>query len=194
MYVEKLTIDVKKLIKSGLSIEQYFVLTCLANNYQELLEKYVDSSGKIDKSVFSYLIDDGWVLIDGDSIIFSNIKITQKSIELFELSNKLDYKRFFQELKDTYPKRIKIGPKKFRSLHQNLEDCERKYKAIVDSEDMHNKILKCVKMYVQEVENAGKAEFMQMLSTWINQKNYLMYIDDVDNYVLAEEIDTHNIV
>lgn len=191
--MDKVVIESKKILNSGLSIQAYFVLYCIAYDMQSLLEDYVEKKGKIDKSDFKTLTDEGYLEIKGNDIVFKNLKITDKTKELFEISKVLDHKRFFQELKDVYPKRVKIG-KRSRSLHQDMESCEKKYKQLIDSEEFHKKILLCVKAYVKELEDSGRLEFMQMLPTWINQKNYQVYIDDIDSIDNVLEDNKYDIV
>lgn len=195
MYVEKLVINTGKLIKSGLSIEAYFTLVCLSHDYQEVIELYVDKISRIDKSVFKALIDAGWVEIIGESITFDNIKITNKTDKFFNIvTTTLDHKKFFQELRDTYPKSAKFRGKR-RPLHSDMDACEKKYRAIIDSEELHKKIIKCVKMYTNDLmKKDGSLEFMQLLSTWINQKNYQSYIDDTDDFKESEETNTYDAV
>lgn len=180
MYVDSVKIDVKKLIKSGLSIQSYFILICISNDYKELLELYVNKCGKIDRSDFKFLKDEGYLNIKNEFITFDNLEITDKTKELFDFASKLDHKRFFAELKDVYPSRIKIATNRFRTLHCNMSECAKKYRVIVDSEETHNKIIKCVKMYVKELENSNKLEFIQQLPTWINQRNYEAYLDRIN--------------
>lgn len=191
--MDKVIIESKKILNSGLSIQAYFVLYCIAYGMQSLIEDYVEQNGKIDKSDFKILKEKGYLEIKGDEITFKNLKITDKTNELFEISKVLDHKRFFQELKDTYPKRVKIG-KRSRSLHQDMENCEKKYRQLIDSEEFHKKILLCVKAYVKELEDSGRLEFIQMLPTWINQKNYQVYIDDIDSIDEMLEDNKYDIV
>ena len=187
-----LIIDYDKILNSDLTIDQYCILQIIAKEHRSFLEKYVTKYGKIDMSVFNILNKKGYLDIIGDNITFNSLKITEKTKVLFDL-NTLDHKWFFKELKDAYPKRVKIN-KRTRSLHQNMEDCEKKYKQIVDSEETHKKILKCVKAYVKELEDSGRLEFIQMLSTWINQKNYQTYIEEIENYEEDLKEDNYNIV
>lgn len=177
-------IDIGNLMNTGLSIESYFLLHCISRNLKDTIEQYVIKHGKIDKPVFQMLINDGWLDLRGESFIFENLKATEKTNKLFciKKTDTLDHKRFFQELKETYPSMAKFNGK-IRRLHQDLEGCERKYKAIIDSEELHKNILKCVKMNVKELMNKdGTLEYMPLMSTWINRKNYQIYLPDIEEF------------
>ena len=191
MEFDKLTIDVRKLIKAGLSIEQHFILDCIHKNSQSLIEEYVEMCGKLDKSAIIGLIEKNYIQQIKDEITFNKLRLGKEGVKYFG-SDVLDHKRFFKELREIYPKRVKIG-KSFRSLHQNLENTEKKYKAIVTSEELHKNILKCVKLYVKELEATNRLDYIQMLSTWINEKNYLTYIDEaINNIDIISNEDNYN--
>lgn len=196
MYVEKKVIDITKLISSGLSINLYFILHCIYSKDKHLLEEYVNRIGKIDRLVFDSLQENGWIKINSESLIFDNLSLTEKSINLFKQQNSiLDHKKFFKELREIYPKRVKISTGQYRPLHSNLEGCERKYKAIVESEEMHKKILLCVKAYVKNLEDTNKTEYIQLLLTWLNQKNYQVWMEQIDEGLSNIDIvDEYNVI
>lgn len=193
MYAEKLTIDVKKLIKAGLSIEEHFILDCIHKDNQELIEEYVENCGTIGRPVIDKLISLEYIQSVKDEVTFSKLRLTKKSIDYLG-SDKLDHSRFFKELREVYPKRVKVG-RGYRSLHQNLDVTEKKYKAIITSESLHKLILKCVKLYLIELESTNRMDFIQMLSTWINEKNYQIYMDEAINFkeVISNE-DNYDVV
>lgn len=169
-------INIEKLLKIGLSLESYFVLDCIYRNRQLLLEEYVTTFGQIDKPVFINLIEMGYIKPIVSEITFDVLKVTQKFLNDFGYS-KLDHKRYFKELKDTYPTKAING----RRLHQDLANCEKKYKNIVDSEQTHKNILKCVQLYIEDLKRTGSSQYIQLLSTWINQKNYEQYLEEAIN-------------
>jgi hypothetical protein len=183
---EILKINVNKLLKTGLNIEQMFILDCISNGNDFLLEEYVIHCGAIDKSVFNDLIDKGYIKpIQGD-ITFGKLALTQKALDDFEYGVKLDHQRFFKELRDIYPK--KVGK---RSLHQDLAGCAKKYKSIIKSEKDHEEILKCVKLYVKDLTDDGRLQYIQLLPTWLNQKNFESYLEEARN-IDKVETDTYN--
>ena len=189
-------IDIGNLMNTDLSIEAYFVLHCISKNLQETIEAYVKKNGKIDKSVFQMLIKNDWLKLDGEGFTFENLKATDKTSKLFYVkpAEVLDHKRFFHELKEAYPSMAKFNGK-VRRLHQDLEGCERKYRAAVDSEELHQKIVKCVKMNIKELlHKDGNLEFMPLMSTWINKKNWQTYLPDIDKFAEVNEEEVYGAV
>lgn len=178
--LDSIVIDTKILIESGLSLESYFILDCIHKDKKLMLEQYIQSCRKGIKLDLSELKALGYIIsLKIENSTFNDLKLTQNGINLFG-SNILDHKRYFQELKDTYPKRVKVG-KGYRSLHQNQANIEKKYKDIITSEELHNNIIKCVKLYIKELTDANRLDYIQMLSTWINEKNYELYMELINN-------------
>lgn len=188
MSVETIKINIKKLIEAKLTIESYFILECVYREDQTTLELYVKNSGKMDKFCFNNLIENSYLMnIDGD-ITFDKLKLTPKALNILGYNSFLDHKRYFKELRAVYPK--KSGK---RSLHQDLNGCERKYKSIIDSEEMHTIILKCVELYLKELKDTGRMEYIQLLGTWINQRNYEQYLEDITNNTETKE-ETYDVI
>lgn len=192
MSVDRLVIDVNKFIKAGLSLDMHFVLVCTLNSAQHTLVEYVSKCGTLDKSVFDKLSERGYIEPIEGSITFDKLKLTDKG-KKYITNEDLDHSKFFQELKAAYPSKVKVG-RSYRRLHQDLESCERKYKNLITSEEMHNNILKCIELYVKELKDTNRLEYIQMMSTWINQKNYEVYMQEAIRNDNLEEEDGYNIV
>ncbi len=182
MSVEKIIeINVQKLTESRLSFESYFILVCLVNSERDLLENYVRTNGKIEKSRFEELIKLDYIRIKNlEDLTFSGIEVTEKAKELIGIQE-LDHKRFFKELKEIYPRRGGT-----RSLHTDNARSRKLYKDIVTSEDLHNKILKCVQLYTNELKRSNNLQYMQLLPTFLHQRNYEQYLDDVEKGIKNE--------
>lgn len=183
---EVIKINFNKLLKTGLNIEQMFILDCISNGDDSLLEEYVRHCGSIDKSVFNGLVDRGYIKTITGDITFSKLVLTQKAFEDFNYGEKLDHVRFFKELREVYPK--KVGK---RTLHQDLAGCAKKYKSIIKSEKDHEEILNCVRLYVKDLTDDGRLQYIQLLSTWLNQRNFESYLEDARN-IDKVETDTYN--
>jgi len=185
---KKLCVDISKLLNTGISIEMYFIINCIYYEQRDVLEKYVLKCGRIDVSVFQKLIDLDYIIKLNEPLIFPNLKVTDKALKSLGLICELDHNRFFEELKAAYPSTFKVGKKVVRRFHQDMADCRKKYKSIIDSEEKHNLIIKCVNLYIKEQKDSGKMEFTQMLSSFLNQSNYEMYMDE------ARSIDSNNLI
>lgn len=163
-YNEKIIIDANKLLESGLDINDFFILNCIYQRRMDILNKY---DSYIDGFDFSTLISTGYLSEDK--------KLTEKAYKLLD-GEQLDHERFFNDLRRSYPGRIKTGFNKYRVLHLNMSACKAKYKSIVKSENMHNDIISCIPMYIKD---AG--DYIQTLPVWLNQKNYEVYLESIND-------------
>ena len=67
-----------------------------------------------------------------------------------------------------------------RRLHGNLKRAKELYNKLL-LETTHDILCKAAKLYHQEKIRANSEMYMQDLSVWLNQKNYLLYVDDITN-------------
>lgn len=189
MSEDEIVVNIKLLIKTGLSLEEYLILECVHKDYKKTLEDYVTKFGAIDRSVFISLNKAGYIKDFEGDIMFNKIKLTDKYYQVFGYVE-LDHDKFFKELRETYPKRV--GG---RSLHQDLSSCKKKYKQIVDSEETHRTILKCVKLYLLELQSGNRLQYIQLLPTWLNQRNFEQYYEEA---ISLDEVnkkeDTYNAI
>lgn len=181
------TINLNNVIKSCLCLEEYFILYCLYEGNKSLLEQYTLKCIKMDIARFDNLFKQGYIKeFDIKNIIYDNLKLTNKAIELFDKSKSFD--EYFKELKKVYPSKVKVN-RGYRRLHQDLPRCEKLYKTILaDGTVDHSLILKCINLYKLELERTNKLEFMQMLSTFLQQRNYEVYIDEAKMTSLEDGI------
>lgn len=173
-------INIKTLIQNNLSFEAYFILYCLYNDSEMLLLEYTRNCRKIPTIIFTDLRDNNYIsinemLVDDNKIIFKALNLTTKGKSVFVL---LDTNKLFEEFRQIYPKSTPSG----RKLHQNLKKCESLYSKIIGNDlDMHKILCKCAKLYVEEKIRTNGEDFYQLLQTWLNQENYKVYIDEINN-------------
>ena len=97
----------------------------------------------------------------------------------------MEFEEAYNELVTNYPKSVldKFGGR--RRLHGQPERCERLYRSIivfagvVDIE-LHKKIILCLKKEIQERKKGFSLGFFQMMATWLHQKSYRLYLEDVE--------------
>ncbi len=179
--------NINQLIKLKLSLEEYLILYCVDNRLSSLLEQYVLNIGQIDSKKFNNLIDKGYLFPINEDITFSKLKLTSEYYSKFK--DKLDYDKLFDELKEVYPKAVKSSNGKRRSLQTDFEGCKKKYKEAVNSLEEHNLILNCVRLYVKEKKDANELQYLQLLSTFINQKGWETYIEEAQT-MSSKDINT----
>jgi hypothetical protein len=194
--IEQISVDLNKLYANKLKLEDYFILFCLVNEEEELLVKYTTNCGGIDTNSFQRLRNSGFIVLTNEiNITFSSIKITNQTKELFNVQDNTDFDILFKELLSTYPNSVKRVTGGTRRLHNDLVRCKKLYKAsLVSSErvnkDLHKKILLCVQMYYREHLKDNKQEFMQLLATFLSQRTWEQYLNDVEKLEVLPKSNT----
>ncbi len=181
--MDKLEIDISKLIKFSLSLEQFLITDCVYRNRQNLLEQWVTKFGSFDKESFNQLIEKGYLFPINEQITYDVLKLTPKYYNDFELETNLNHEKYFAELQEIFPRKVKGRS----ALQTNLSNCRKKYKEICTSEEKHKLVLECLKLYINDLTKTGKLEFIQSLPTWLNQKSYEGYIDEVEKGITGDE-------
>jgi len=177
---EKLIIDVKTILEQGLSFEEYFIIYCVYKNDENLLHSYRNNV-TFPSDIFNILENKGFLNIKrakNNLIFFESLSLTQKATELMKedktgLSN-------FDEFRSFYPKIVHTHNGVPRRLHGNLKRAKELYNKLL-LETTHDILCKAAKLYHQEKIRANSEMYMQDLSVWLNQKNYLLYVDDITN-------------
>lgn len=184
-----ISVNLELLLSNKLKIEEYFVLFCLINHLDENLVSYINQTGPLTTSIFQKLRDSGYIVLKNeDDITFETIVITSQTKSLFgNIDNSEEFHILFTELLSTYPNKVKRLTGGTRRLHNDLDRCKKVYKSTLMSiggkldVNLHKKILLCIKMYYQEHAKDNKLEFMQLLSTFLNQKTWEQYLADISN-------------
>lgn len=185
--IERISVDLTKLYTNKLKIEDWFVLFCLVHNEEEMLMKYINTTGRIETLIFQRLRNSGFIILkDETNILFNEIKVTDQAKNLFNVSDNKEFEILFKELLSTYPKSVKRVTGGTRPLHNDLQRCKKLYKSTIMSiglvnKELHQKILLCVQKYHRDHLKDNKQEFMQLLATFLSQRTWEQYIDEVSN-------------
>lgn len=184
----------KFLIDSGLSIEQYFILSSF-NDDIKYLEKYlIENKNKIDKvSVFQDLLLKGYITLKDidDGYVLHNIILTKDLSQIFDLcelgedyvkqietpNNELETK--WKEFVELYPKSVNGRP-----LHNTKEKNRLKYFRYLKSGIKHEDIMKGLNAELEARKNANvRKQFFpewQLMSTYVNQKSWEQFVELYD--------------
>ena len=185
-------VNIEKLIKHCLSLEGYFILFSLYNEEETLLENYVKKVNKIPSHIFNKLVEDGWLLYSGDivkpSYDLTNIELTNRFSKdiLCVIENKnLTFDQCFQQLREHFP--IKAG-NSGRRLQGDLARCTNLYKTTIVKngridEELHSVILQCINFEINLRTKNRSSEYFQLLATWLSQKTWELYKEDVENLI-----------
>jgi len=187
--IEQISVDLNKLYTNRIKIEDYFVLFCLVHNDEEMLMKYITTCGRIETVIFQRLRNSGFIVLkDEINILFNEIEVTEQAKNLFNVSDNKEFETAFKELLSTYPKSVKRVTGGTRPLHNDLQRCKKLYKlTLVDrvssslNKTLHQKILLCVQKYYRDHLKDNKQEFMQLLATFLSQRTWEQYLEDVSN-------------
>lgn len=194
--IETISVDLNKLYANKIKLEDYFILYCLVNQEEELLVKYTTDCGGINTSSFQRLRDSGFIVLTNEiNITLSTIKTTLEAKKLFNVVDNQQFDTLFKELLSTYPKSVKRITGGTRPLHNDLTRCKKLYKSTLVSIgeiniELHRKILLCVQKYYRDHLKDNKQEFMQLLATFLSQKTWEQYMDDVtENKPIIQQSD-----
>lgn len=187
--IEQISVDLNKLYTNKIKIEDYFVLFCLVHNDEEMLMRYIATTGRIETLTFQRLRDSGFIILrDEINILFNEIEVTEQTKNLFNVSDNKEFEIAFKELLSTYPKSVKRVTGGTRPLHNDLQRCKKLYKlTLVDrvssslNTTLHRKIILCVQKYYRDHLKDNKQEFMQLLATFLSQRTWEQYLEDVSD-------------
>src|ERR1700752_2627207 len=116
-----LLVSLDLLIKNTLTLDNWFLLYCLANNKTELIENYTHYCGKLAKESVLSLVSKGFIVLRYENdFSFNSIRLTEKGRDLILEDGKPEedkFKALFAELRDTYPRKVPAGNGAFRPLH-----------------------------------------------------------------------------
>ena len=163
-------VNIEKLIELKLSLEGYFVLWSLYNEQGACLSRYCKSSiHKIPTRVFEQLVDEKYIDFKGDKdFTLDNMTLTDRfKLEVLGLKDlkATSFDVAFQQLRECYPTKTPspLG--------------------VVD-EELHSVILQCINYIVNQATKAKKLDYLQMLPTFLAQKNWETVKDDVEALIL----------
>ena len=187
--IEEISVDLNKLYANKLKIEDWFILFCLVHNDEEMLMKYITTCGRIETSIFQRLRNSGFIILKDElNILFNEIEVTEQTKNLFNVSDNKEFEIAFKELLSTYPKSVKRVTGGTRPLHNDLQRCKKLYKlTLVDrvssslNTTLHRKIILCVQKYYRDHLKDNKQEFMQLLATFLSQRTWEQYLEDVSD-------------
>lgn len=195
--IENISVDLNKLYANKIKLEDYFILYCLVNKEEDLLIKYTTNCGGIDTGVFQRLRNSSFIILTNEiNITFNSIKVTEQTKNLFNVQDNTHFDALFRELLSTYPKSVKRITGGTRPLHNDLVRCKKLYKSTicsnsVSANNLHQKILLCVQKYYRDHLKDNKQEFMQLLATFLSQRTWEQYMDDISNIQVLTK-DTKN--
>lgn len=179
---------IEKIVNLNISFESFFVLYCLFHNNKTLIHQYVTKCKKINTEIFKSLESDGYLLINDpeqiNKITFELLSLTEKGFDLVKSidvnsdSNSHSSVSNFEGFRKFYPTLVKDGLKE-RRLQGNVKRCKILYDKLL-VETTHDILCKCAEIYKNKYIKSGDQIYMQNLETWLNQRTYELYLEDVE--------------
>lgn len=199
----KFEIDMNIAISYGLDLESCLILYCIKTNNNNLISSYASKCKKINTELFKSLEKQGFIIVKWDStekIYLDLLSLASRGEQLIatlfptkpigvEITNE-DLEKQFGEFKKIYPSSVKQGLTT-RRLHGNLSKCKKLYEKLL-METTHDILCKAAKLYIEEKYRSNSQLYIQALETWLNQKNYLQYLEDINKTINFTTIDTPN--
>ena len=178
----KLEIDIDLLKTHKLGLEAYLILYCLINNNERLINEYIINCKKIPTEVFNKLRDEGYISYntkDGN-ITFRLLSVTEKGKSLYiGKPSSPNVTSQFEDFRKHYPNSVRIpGRTVPRRLHGDLARCRKLYSNLM-METTHEILCQAADMYYNEKLHSNSLQYMQDLATWLHQKNYQQYLEDI---------------
>ena len=184
-----LNININSLLEKGISLDGYLILYCLNNKNIILLSDYVQKCGLIKREAFINLKDKGFISMgDIETITFNSLSITEKGLSLFNTdtikNDNIKFDECFNELRNTYPKKVPNENGGTRALHGDLSRCKKLYEKIIIKDNqvdmkLHKKILNALKIQLNECNKGKGIFFLQALVTYLHQQTYEQYIEQI---------------
>lgn len=166
-YIMILELDTALFDIGDISINQLVFLTLCLNENQRINQDIHEFLSRISESEIQSLIDQGLIT----SITDDNNKTycpTQKLLN----SLKTD-KTMFDEFYEAYPVYVTRpdGTKGF--LRANIAKCRKEYNRVIGkSRAMHEHLLSCLKLELDNKTISGKIGYMKTMWKWITQKEW----------------------
>lgn len=123
-----------------------------------------------------WLENEGFIKVS----VQNQITIRDKSYKLFSSTVDIsELSRNFDELFETYPS--KIGSRKLRPVNKEgdqYEDLKKRYLRKVKTTEKHKLVLTSLRKEIASRTASGELKYLQMLSTWINNSSWELWLGD----------------
>ena len=171
--IEVVEINLTKLLKNGLNINEYLTLVKL-----QLLSQSQTLPFQSSKLWLKSLIDKGYLSGFEDTIAF-----TEKGVKLFNSTSNNIGEKEFEEFYFIYPSKTPNG-RNLRAtkkevmgrLTRDYEALLTKYTKTVKSFENHITVIEATKNMLYDYKRRGSLEFLPKLETYINQRGWERYV------------------
>lgn len=175
-----INVDLDLILKTGLSIQDFLFLQLIKSGKKELMNEYHSMFGMIlNKEGVDRLIKKGFLIKKSDNLgyVFANFQTTDD----FNSFTTIKAEDAIEDIKNTYPKKTPSGNRV--GLQSDSAKWGPKYLSIIKKDRaLHQKILRCIEAEKQHRKKSNSEEYWALLLTYVNNKRWEVYIDDIDNF------------
>lgn len=176
-----LQVDVKSLIKSRVTVDQFLIASLIYEKNYDLLSTYLElySSEEL-RIIFLGLIKTGLIENyneDGKPYDFNKFTVKPSFIKVLAQGD------FFDELVQLYPQII-IRPDGTKDwLRVDLNRCRKAYSKITENKYMiHQHIIECLQCELAIRRKEGKIGYMKRLPRWLASEEWKSYEERLDEF------------
>jgi hypothetical protein len=171
-----LEIDTSYLIKNKITAHQYTIAKLVREDRQPELKKYLvttKTDGSLRKDL-EVLYAAGFVSMPPGSVISLNeINITTKFSQSHTFTTDP-----FEELYDAFPTKALRPDGSYDYLRVDQKRCRKMYYNIIrESPTLHDFILRCLAVEVNDRKSKGQMSFMKRMPTWLSSEGWKAYAD-----------------
>lgn len=181
-------IDINKLIKLGISAEEYFLLRGVQKRGYASLERYYRHNPAPSDEMLKSLVKKKLIHDANKGKEFSPRNIIVRSNFISDTKNTLN---LFNELYNLYPTKVTRPDGSVDYLRTDKTRCRRSYAAkLKDGTAIHENVMECLKFEIQQRESEGSLSYMKRLPKWLASEEWLTWderrndnIELTDNFV-----------
>lgn len=171
-----LEIDTKFLLEHKISAHQYLLLKYALNSDYNAMKNYLNASNK-----YNDLIEDMVAMYNAgfistppnDKATFRSVVPSERFIKLMSFTGDP-----FDEFYNAFPVKVLRPDGEYDYLRIDRIRCRKLYHNIVRvNKTMHDHIMSCLKLEVQDRSQKGKMSFMKRMPTWLSSEAWKVYED-----------------
>lgn len=178
-------IDLQFLLQHKLTAHQFVIIKLLSEKKYLMLKKYlnhVDGFRTIEQDItilrHRNFVDSAFRL--GQAVQLDSIPVT----ETFFNTQRID-ESVFEEFYNLYPTKVTRSDGRVDYLRTDRDRCKKIYQNIIyNNRPLHNKIIKCLKIELEDKANHGQMKYMQRMTTWLTAESWKGYDSD---YILSND-------
>jgi hypothetical protein len=188
----EVTFPINKLLKLGLTPDEYSICLLLEHGKYGLLKDLVKLKDKAFYDNVKKLNELGYIKYNtiGHIVDVKDITITE------EFKKLVAFKDLFQELYNLYPIKVKRPEGEYDYLRQRKNKAKTKYNKIINKDPMlHDHILECLEYEIKLKKDTNSMGYFKRMYNWLEDREWEKYEDKLHNiYITTKPTDNEESV